>query len=70
MTTTVKALATMSRRVARYFHRLFSPLFRKAELSFGVTVAIPPFLKMELHYKKSFETRANDNRRSRKRRTA
>jgi hypothetical protein len=49
MTTTVKALANMNRRVARYFHRLFSPLFRKAELSFGVTIAIPPFVKMELH---------------------
>ncbi|MCB8882903.1 hypothetical protein ACELLULO517_21835 [Acidisoma cellulosilytica] len=70
MTTTVEALANMSRRVARYFHRLFSPLFRKAELTFGVTIAIPPFIKMELHYKKSFESPANDNRHARKRRTA
>ncbi|MDE1905791.1 MAG: hypothetical protein KGH75_05005 [Rhodospirillales bacterium] len=66
MTTTFEALANMSRRVARYFHRLFSPLFRKAELTLGLTVAVPPFIKMEVHYKKSFDKPANDNRRRRK----
>ena len=57
MTTTVKALANLSRRVARNFHRLFSRLFRKAELSFGLTIAIPPFVKMEFHYKKPLKPR-------------
>ena len=63
MTTTFKALANLSRRVAARFHRLFNRLIRKAELTFVVTVAIPPFLKMEVRYKKDFAKPANDNRR-------
>jgi len=71
MTTTVKALANLSRRVAARFHRLFNRLTRKAELTLGITVAIPPFLKMEVRYKKDFGTPANDNhRRPRPRRSA
>jgi hypothetical protein len=66
MNTTVEALAKLSRRVARKFHRLFSRIFRKAELTFGITVSVPPFIKMEVHYKKAFETPANDNRRRRR----
>jgi hypothetical protein len=67
MTTTVEALAKLSRRVARNFHRLFSRIFRKAELSFGLTIAIPPFVKMEFNYKKP-SVPANDNRRARRKR--
>jgi hypothetical protein len=63
MTTTIKALANLSRRVAASFHRLFNSLTRKAELTLGITVAIPPFLKMEVHYKRNFGTPANDNHR-------
>ncbi|MBW4025609.1 MAG: hypothetical protein HIU92_21275 [Proteobacteria bacterium] len=69
MTTTVKALANLSRRVARKFHRLFSRIFRKAEMTFGLTIAIPPFVKMEIHFKKTFVP-ANDNHRPRRRRSA
>ena len=63
MTTTFKALAYLSRRIAARFHRLFNRLTRKAELTLAITVAIPPFLKMEVHYKKDFGTPANDNHR-------
>lgn len=63
MTTTIKALANLSRRVARQFHRLFNRLTRKAEFTCTVTIAIPPFLKMELGYKKDLGTPANDNHR-------
>jgi hypothetical protein len=63
MTTTFKALANLSRRVAARFHKLFNRLTRKAELTFAVTVAIPPFLKMEVRYKKDFGKPANDNHR-------
>jgi hypothetical protein len=62
----VEALAKLSRRVARNVNRLFSRLFRKVELTFGLTVTIPPFVKMEVHYKKDFDTPANDNRRARR----
>ncbi|GAB0119873.1 hypothetical protein [Acidisoma sp. 7E03] len=60
MTTTFEALATLSRRVAARFHRLFNRLTRKAELTFAITVAIPPFLKMEAHYKTDFGRKAHD----------
>jgi hypothetical protein len=70
MTTTVEALAKLSRRVTRNFHRLFNRLFRKAKLTFGLTIAIPPFVKIEVHNKKAFKTPANDNRRRRHRRSA
>jgi hypothetical protein len=63
MTTTIKALAKLSRRVATRFHRLFNRLIRKAELTLALTVAIPPFLKIEVRYKKDFGTSANDNHR-------
>jgi len=63
MTTTLEALANLSRRVATRFHRLFNRLTRKAELSLAITVAIPPFLKMEVHYKKDFGKPANNNHR-------
>ena len=61
MTTTIKALANLSHRVARSFHKLFNRLIRKAELTFKITVAIPPFLKMEVGYKTDFGTAANGN---------
>jgi hypothetical protein len=48
MTTSIKALAHLSRRVARTFHKLFNRLTRKAEFTCSVTVAIPPFLKVQL----------------------
>lgn len=71
MTTSIKALANLSRRVARAFHRLFNRLTRKAEVIFNVTVAIPPFLKMEIGYKTDLAKPANDNhRRPRPRRSA
>lgn len=63
MTTTLEALANLSRHVAPRFHRLFNRLTRKAELTLAISVAIPPFLKMEIHYKKDFGTPANDNHR-------
>lgn len=63
MTTTLEALANLSRHVATRFHRLFNRLTRKAELTLAISVAIPPFLKMEVHYKKDFGTPANDNHR-------
>jgi hypothetical protein len=68
MTTTVEALANLSRRVARNFHRLFNRIFRKAEMTFGLTIAIPPFVKMEIQFKKAFDTPANDNHRPRRKR--
>jgi hypothetical protein len=61
MTTTIQALTNLSHRVARTFHRLFNRLIRKAELTFKITVAIPPFLKMEVGYKTDLGTAANDN---------
>lgn len=66
MTTTVEALAKLSRRIARCFHRLFSRIFRKAEMTFGLTISIPPFVKMELHFKKVFEVSSSALRRSRR----
>lgn len=63
MTTTLRALAHLSRRVTARFHRLFNRLTRKAELTLAITVAIPPFLKMEAHYKADVGTPANDNHR-------
>ena len=63
MTTTIKTLANLSCRVAASFHRLFNRLTRKAELTLALTVAIPPFLKMEVRYKKDFGTPANDTHR-------
>ena len=63
MTTSIKALAHLSRRVARTFHKLFNRLSRKAEFTCTVTVAIPPFLKMQLGYKAVLGTPANDNHR-------
>jgi len=60
MTTTFEALATLSRHVAARFHRLFNRLTRKAELTLAITVAIPPFFKMEAHYKKDFGMKAHD----------
>jgi hypothetical protein len=61
MTTTIQALANWSHRVARTFHKLFNRLIRKAELTFKITVSIPPFLKMEVGYKTDLGTAANDN---------
>jgi hypothetical protein len=61
MTTTIKAFANLSHRVARTFHKLLSRLIRKAELTVKITVAIPPFLTMELGYKTDFGKAANDN---------
>lgn len=63
MTTSIKALANLSRRVARTFHRLFNRLTRKAEVTLHVTIAIPPFLKMEVGYKTDLGKPANDNHR-------
>lgn len=63
MTTTIRALANLSHRVARKFCRLFNRLTRHAELACVVTVAIPPFLKLEARYKTNVGTPANDNRR-------
>jgi hypothetical protein len=63
VTTTIQALANLSRRFARAFHRLFNRLTRKAELTLVITVAIPPFLKMELGYKTDLGKPANDNHR-------
>ena len=59
MTTTIKALANLSRRVARAFHRLSNRLTRKAAFTCTVTVAVPPFLKM-----KSATRRTSENRRT------
>lgn len=71
MTTSIKALAHLSRRVARTFHKLFNRLTRKAEFTCSVTVAIPPFVKVQLGYKTDFRKPANDNhRRPRPRRSA
>lgn len=71
MTTSIKALAHLSRRVATAFHKLFNRLTRKAEFTCTVTIAIPPFLKMQLGYKTDLGKPANDNhRRPRPRRSA
>ncbi|HZZ58146.1 MAG TPA: hypothetical protein VFE31_09975 [Opitutaceae bacterium] len=71
MTTTIKALANLSRRVARAFHRLYNRLTRKAAFTCTITVAVPPFLKMEVGYKADLGKPANDNhRRPRPRRSA
>lgn len=51
MTTTLEALTTLSHRVARCFHRLFSRLLRKAEVEISITFCFPPFFKISLDYK-------------------
>lgn len=58
MTTTIQALTHLSHRVARSFHRLFNRLTRKAELAITVTLAIPPFLKVNLAYKADLQKSA------------
>ena len=63
MTTTIQALANLSHRVARAFHRLFNRLTRKAELTLMISVAVPPFFKMVLRYKTDLRKPANDNHR-------
>jgi hypothetical protein len=50
MTTAIQALTDLSHRVTRSFHRLFNRLTRKAEPAITVTLAIPPFLKVNLAY--------------------
>ena len=70
MTTTVEALAKLSRRIARCFQRLFGRISRKAELTFAMTISIPPFVKLELHFKKAFAASSSALRRSRRRRPA
>lgn len=62
MTTTISALATLSRRVARSFHRLLARPIRKATLAVTVTVAVPPFIKVAVTYKADLGKAANDNR--------
>ena len=69
MTTSLQALATLSRRVARFFHRLFSRLTRKANLAINISIAIPPFFKISLAYKADLGKPANDNK-PRKQRSA
>jgi hypothetical protein len=68
MTTSIKALAHLSRRVARTFHKLFNRLTRKAGFTCTVTIAIPPILRVQLGYKTDLGKPANDNRRRPRRR--
>ena len=63
VSSTLKHIAHRSHRLARAFHRQFNGLTRRAELTLAITVAIPPFLKVEVGYKKNFGKPANDNNR-------
>jgi hypothetical protein len=65
MTTTIQALTNLGHRVARSFHRLFNRLTRKAELAITVTLAVPPFLKVNLAYKADLAKSALSNAASR-----
>lgn len=55
MNTHFKALTNLSHSVVRSFSRLINRLTRNAKLSLTLTIALPPFLKMEAHYEKDFE---------------
>ncbi len=62
MTTTLAALATLSHRVARCFHHLFSRLLRKAEVDISITFCFLPFFKISLDYKADLRDPADDKK--------
>ncbi len=67
MTAMFNKTASLSRRVARGFRRLFARLTRKASFVLAFTIAVPPFFKLAITYKSDVSEPANDNRQGRKR---
>jgi hypothetical protein len=61
MTTFISALTRTVRRIRRSAKRLSRRLTRKAEIKFGITVSLPPFLKFALDYKADIGEPANDD---------
>jgi hypothetical protein len=71
MTTVISAIARTTRRIRRTFKRLVRRLTRKASIKFGITVSVPPFLKLAIDYtadigEAEMGKAANDNSRRRK----
>lgn len=48
--------------IARTLHRIIHRLSRKARIKLGITVSLPPFLKIALDYQADIGEAANDNR--------
>ncbi len=56
-------ISTFTRRTGRSTTRLIRRLTRKAEIKLGLTVSIPPFVKLVADYKADIGDAANDNAR-------
>lgn len=48
--------------IARTLHRILHRLSRKARIKLGITVSLPPFLKIALDYSADIGEPANDNK--------
>lgn len=59
MTTTIQAFTHLSHRAARSFHRLFNRLTREAKLGITLTLAIPPFRKVNFTDKADLQASAH-----------
>lgn len=64
----ISALTRTARSLRNSARRIASRLTRKAKIKLGITVSVPPFLKVAFDYQADIGEAANDNRprRSRK----
>ena len=59
--TALTALTHISFELRRTIARIARRLTRKANITLGITVSVPPFLKVVLSYKADISAAANDN---------
>lgn len=70
MNTAIPAITRTSRSIRCTFNRIARRLTRKASITLGITVSVPPFLKFVLDYEADIGEAANDNSRPRRPRQA
>jgi hypothetical protein len=71
MNAAISAITRTSRSLERAVTRIARPLTRKAKIKLGITISVPPFLKIAFDYTADLGEPANDNRPDRQpRRTA
>ena len=62
----ISAITRTARSLRRSFHRIVQRLTRKAKIKLGLTVSLPPFVKVVFDYQADLGEPANDNRTGRK----
>jgi hypothetical protein len=66
MNTAIPAITRTSRSIRRAVNGIARRLTRKASITLGITVSVPPFVKFVFDYKADIGEPANDNRPRRK----